>query len=286
MRPQTGPRPGTASNPGPQPQTAPDASTRDHRPAAPTRPNLVPQSHHSPPVGPMASPTHIPSDGPPTQTRTANLTHATRPRPERPLGTMRPHAHIPTWSRGCKTPAGPCTSTPGYHPPAPAQAEPAPHQRHDPPAGPAVRPTEAPSGSSPAPSSDPDPDPAHATVPAGAPRANAPSHELPTGVLHPDGGTLAARPAAAEGSASTQALAGHIGGQPRPAPVPDGQTGVAGHIKDDIAAPPAPPAQQQREEPVVDATEEAGRPPQRKEAPVPTGDLNAPGHPMRSYLAG
>ena len=216
MRPQTGPGPSPAGDRVPQPQTPPDASTRGHRRAAPTQANPKPHPHHSPPVQPTASPTHAPSDGPPTETRTATPTDATSARTERPLGTMRLHAHIPTGSPSPQAPAAPCTSTPGYHPPAPAQVEPAPHQRHDPPAGPAVRPTEAPSGSPPAPGPDPDPDLAHTTVPADARRASTPGHKLATRVPHPEGGTPAARPAAAEGSGSTRALAGHIGGRPRP----------------------------------------------------------------------
>ena len=203
MRPQTGPGPGPAGYPHPQPETPPDASTRGHWPAAPTQAKPEPQPHHNPPVRPAASSTHALSDGAPTQTRTATPTDATSARPERLLGTMRPQAHIPTGSPGPQAPAAPCTSNPGYHPPAPAQAELAPHQRQDPPAGPAVRPPEATSGSPPATSPDPDPDAACATVWADAPRAKMPGHGLPTRVPHPEGGTAAARPAAAEGSGST-----------------------------------------------------------------------------------
>ena len=50
MRPQTGPGLGPAGDPGPQPQTPPDASTRGHRPAARTEANPEPDPHHSPPV--------------------------------------------------------------------------------------------------------------------------------------------------------------------------------------------------------------------------------------------
>ena len=286
MRPETGPGPGPAGDPGPQPQTPSDASTRGNGPAAPTQADPEPHPHHSPPVRPTPSPTHTPSDSPPTRTRTATPTDASSARPERPLGIMRPQAHIPTGSPSPQAPAALCTSTPGYHPPAPARARPAAHQRHDPPAGPAVRPTEAPSGSRPAPSPDPDPDLVHATAPTDAPRANTPGHGLPTGVPHPEGGTPAARPAAAEGSGSTRALAGNMGSQTRPAPVPDGPTRAATPIKDDAAAPPAPPAQPQRTEPKVDATEDAEGPPQGKEAPVPTPDLNAWGPPVAEISSG
>ena len=242
MRSPTGPGPGPAGDPGPQPQTPADASTRGHQPAAPTQANPEPQPHHSPPVRPTVGPTHTPSDGSPTQTRPATPADANSARPERPLGTMRPHAYIPTRSPSPQVPATPCTSTPGYHPMAPAQAELAPKKRHDPPAGPAVRPAKAPSCSHPAPSPHPNPDPTHATVPADAPRANAPGHELPTGIPHPEGGTPAARPAAAEGNGGTQALASHVGGQPGPAPLPDGRTQAATPIEDDAATPAASPA--------------------------------------------
>ena len=177
----------------------------------------------------------------------------------------------------------PSTSAPDYHPPAPAQAEPASQQRHGPPTGPAARPTETPSGNRPAPKPDPDPDPTHATVPADAPRANAPGRELPTGVPHPEGGTSETRPAAAEVIGGTRALAGHVGGQPRPTPVPDRQTREAAQLAESAATPPAPPAQQQREEPLVDATEETGGPPQRTQAPLPAADLPARG-PTRAEI--
>ena len=205
-------------------QTLPDTSRRGHRSAAPTRANPEHHPHHSPPVRPMASPTHTLSDGILTQTHTATPSDAASARPEQPLGTMRPHAHISIWSPSPQAPAASCTSTPGYHPPAPAQAERAPQQSKDPPAGQAVRPSEAPSGSHPDPSPDPDPEPTHAMVQAEAPRASGPGHELPTGVPHPEGRTPAARPAAAERSGGMRALAGHVGGQPRSTPVPDGQT--------------------------------------------------------------
>ena len=98
MRPQTGPGPGPAGDPGPQPKTPPDASTRGQRAAAPTQANPELHLHHSPPVRPTASPTHTRSDGLPTQTRTSTPTDATGARPERPLGTMgaplpRPQQH-------------------------------------------------------------------------------------------------------------------------------------------------------------------------------------------------
>ena len=205
----------------------------------------------------------------------------TSARPERPLTAMRPQAHIPTGSPSPQAPGTTSTSAPEYHLPAPPQAELAPHQRHDPPAGQAVRPTETPSGRHQAPSPDPDPDPTHATVPAHNPRANAPGHELPTGVPHPEGGTPAARPAAAEGNGGTRALPGHLGGQPRPAPAPDGKTGVALQLADEAAR-----AQPQCEEPTVDATEEAGGPQQRKEAPLPAADLPAQGPPREEIPSG
>ena len=140
---------------------------------------------------------------------------------------------------------------------------------------------EALSGSLPAPCPDPQPEPgaAHATAPTDAPRANTPGNGLSTGVPYPKGGTTAARPAAAEGSGSTRALAGHRGSQPRPASVPDGQSRAATPIKDDAATPTAPPAQPQPEEPAVDATEDAEGPPQQKKARVPAADLNARGSP-------
>ena len=223
-RPPTGPGPGPAGNTDPQPQTPPDASTRGHRPAPLAQANAELHPHGSPQVRPTASPTHTLSDSPPTQTRTATPTDATSARPERPLGTMRPHAHIPTGSPSPQAQATACTWTPRYHPSAPAQAELAPQQRQHPPAGPAVWPTETPSGSLSGPSPDPNPGPTHATVPADASRASLPGHGLLTGVSHPEGGTLAAGTAAAEGNGGTQTLAGHVGGQPRPAPVPGGQT--------------------------------------------------------------
>ena len=278
MRPQKGPGQGPAGNPGPEPQTPPDASTCGQRPAAPTDANPKPHPQHSPPVQPTTSPKHTPSEGPPTQTRTATTTA----QPERPLGTMRPQANIRTWSHSPQAPAAPCTLTPGNHPPALAQAGLAPLLPNDPPVGPAVRPTEAPSGSP----QEPDSDPAHATVPANALRAKTPGHGLPTGVPHPEGGTPAARLAAAEGSGSTRALAGQMGGPPRPAPVPDGQTRAATPIKDDAAAPAAQPAKPQREEPTVDPMEDAGGPPQQKEAPVPAADLNARGPPRAEIPSG
>ena len=101
-------------------------------------------------------------------------------------------------------------------------------------------------------------------------------------------GTPAARPAAAEGSGSTCTLAGHMGSQPRQAPVPDGQTRAATPVVDDAAAPVAPPAQSQHHEPTVDtgagATEDAEGGPQRNEAPVPSADLNAR-EPSRAEIA-
>ena len=46
-------------------------------------------------------------------------------------------------------------------------------------------------------------------------------------------------------------------------------------MKNDATTPPAPRAQLKREKPTVGATEEAGGPPQRKEAPLPTAHLTA-----------
>ena len=202
---------------------------------------------------------------------------------------MHLHFHIPTRSPSPQSPAAPCSSTPGYHLPAPAKAEPTPKQHHDPPAGPAVRPTEAPSGSHLAPSPDPDPDLTHATVPPYAAWANAPGHELLTGIPHPESRTPAARPAAVEVSVGTRTLAGHIEDKPRPAPAPDGQTRAATPMKDEAATPPALPAQPKHEEPTVDTTEEAGGPPQRREAPLPTADLTPrapPGAEIPSAVTG
>ena len=103
------------------------------------------------------------------------------------------------------------------------------------------------------------------------------------GVTHAEGGTPAAKPAAAEGSGGTRAQAGHVGGQPRPATVPDGQTRAAMEMKDDAATQPAPLAQPQRKEPKMDATEEAGGPPQQKEAPLPAADRTGRG-PLRANI--
>ena len=274
--PQTGPGPGPAGHPGPQAQTPLDASTRGKQRAAPTQANQGPHPHHSPPVRQTEGPTHAPSEGTPTQTCTATPTDATSARPKRPLGTMRPQAHIPTASPSRQAPDTPSTSAPGYNPPAPAQAEPAAQQRHDPPAGPAVQPTETPSGSHPAPR--PDPDPAQATVPADDPRANAQGRELPMGVRHPEVGTPAARPAAAEGNGGTRALAGHEVGQPRPAPAPDGEnpSGDAnGRRRSRNSARTARPATT----PGAHGKRQGGSggPPQRKEAPLPAADLPARG---------
>ena len=155
MCPQMDPGPGPAGDPDPQPQTPPNASRRAKRPAATMQADPEPHPHHNPPVWETASPTQTPSDGPPTPTPTP--TDATSARLKRPLGTMHPHAHIPTWSPSLQVRAAPCMSVPGYLPPAPAQAEQAPRQRQDPPAGSTVRPTEAPSGSPPAPRPDLDP---------------------------------------------------------------------------------------------------------------------------------
>ena len=137
-----------------------------------------------------------------------------------------------------------------------------------------------------APSPDQEPDPTQAIVPADAPRANVPGQEPPTGPPHPEGGTPAARPAAAEGTGGTRALVGDVGGQFRPAPVPDGKTRSASPMKDDAATPPAPHAQPPQEEPTVDATEEAGGPLQPKEAPLPTRDLSARGPPLAEIPTG
>ena len=225
VHPQTSPGPGPIDDPAPEPHTPPDASTRGRQPAAcqpaATQANPEPHRHHSPPVWPTEGPTHVPSEGPPTQTCAATLTDATSARPERPLGTIRPHAHDPTGSPSPQAPATPSTSAPGYHPPAPAQAEPASQQRYNPQAGPAARRTETPSGNRPAPNPDPNPDPTHAAVPADAPRANAPGRELPTGVPHPEGGTPETRLAAAEGGEQAERARNHTRPISRPKPNPN-----------------------------------------------------------------
>ena len=292
VHPQRSPDPGFTGDRASRPHTPPDASGRDHQPAArqaaATQADPEPHPHHSPPIRPTEGPTHAPSEGPPTQTCTATPTDAISARPERPLGTVRPHAHNPTECPSPQAPATPSTSALGCRPPAPAQAEPASQQHHDPPAGPAVRPTETPSGNRPAPNPDPglDSDPTHATVPADAPRANALGRELPTRVPHSEGGTPAARPASAEGTGGTRALSGHLGGQPGPTTAPEGQTREAAQPAGGAATPPAPPARPQREEPTVDATEETGGPPQQKEAPPPAADLPARGPPRAVIPSG
>ena len=106
----------------------------------------------------------------PTQTRTAILTDTTN---SRRVVTVRPHADNPSEEPSPQAPATPSASAPGGHPPAPAQAEPASQRHHDPPARPAVQPTETPSRSCPAPNSgpEPDPEPTRATVPGDTPRS-------------------------------------------------------------------------------------------------------------------
>ena len=249
---QTSPGPGFKGDPAPQPQTAPEASTPGRQPAAcqaaGTQAHPEPHPHHSPQIWPTEVPRHAPSEGPPTKTCTATPTDATN---ARPLGTVRPHAHNPTESPSPQGPATPSTSAPRCHLPAPAQTEPASQQHHDPPAGPAVRPTETPSGNRPAPKPGPGPRPGFG------------------------GGTPAAKPASAEGTGGTRALAGHVGGQPGMTPVPESQTREAVQPTGGAATPPAPPAQPQREEPTVDTTEDTGGPPQRKEEPPPAADLPA-----------
>ena len=245
--PQMGRAPGPKGDPAPQPQTPPDASTRGRQPAArqaaTTQAQLEPRLRHGTPIGLMEGPRHAPPEGPPRQTRTATPTDTTN---ARALGTVRPHAHNPTESPSSQAPATRSASAPGGHPPAPAQAEPASQRHHDPPAGPALRPTETPSRSCPArnPGPDPTPDPTQATVPADFPRSAGP------------------------------------GGQPGPTPVSEGHTQEAAQPTGDAATPPAPPAQPQRQEPTVDATEEMGGPPQRTEAPPPAADLRARGPPQ------
>ena len=249
---QTSPGPGFKGDPAPQPQTAPEASTPDRQPAAcqaaGTQAHPEPHPHHSPQNWPTEVPTHAPSEGPPTKTCTATPTDATN---ARPLGTVRPHAHNPSESPSPQGPGTPSTSAPRCHLPAPAQTEPASQQHHDPPAGPAVRPTETPSGNRPAPTPGPGPRPWFG------------------------GGTPVAKPASAEGTGGTRALAGHVGGQPGMTPVPESQTREAVQPTGGAATPPATPAQPQREEPTVDTTEDTGGPPQRKEEPPPAADLPA-----------
>ena len=192
VHPQTSPGRGRLGYPAPQPQTPPDASTRGPQPparqVAATQAHPERRPHHGPPIWPTEGPTPAPSEGPPTETCTATPTDA-----------VRPQAGNPTESTSPQAPATPSTSAPGCHPPAPAQAEPASEQHHDPPAWPAVQSTETPSSSCPArnPGPDPDPDPTRATDPAGTPRANEPGRELPAGIPHPKGGTQAAGPASA-----------------------------------------------------------------------------------------
>ena len=296
--------------PGPSNPSAP--CTRKRAQARALQATQVHNTKHHP-TRPHAAtsqqPRHRPSQRP-TRTTVRQSDRRRAPHTRRP--TALPHRHLPLRrltppEPSPNDPSAPCaprpTSPPATpvpklqrHPArrrrdtirrAPAQAEPAPQQRHDPPAGPAVRPTETPSGSHPGPSPYPDLDPRHATVPADDPLANAPGCELVTGLLHPEGGTPAARLAAAEGNGGTRALAGHLGGLPRPAPAPDDQTQEATQIADNAAtSAPALPAQPQREEPTVDATEEAGGPPQRKEAPLPAADLPARGPPRAEIPSG
>ena len=231
--PQTSPGPGPKGDQAPQPQSPPDASTRGRQPAArkaaATQAYSKPRPHHGPPIWPTEGPTHVPSEGPPIQTCTATPTDTIR---ARPLGTVRPNAHNPTESPSPQAPATPSAS-------APAQAEPASQRHHDPPAGPAMRPTGKPSRSCPAPDPglDPDPDPTCATVPADTPRSTDP------------------------------------GGQPVPTPVPEDQTREALQPAGGAATPPAPPARPQRKEATVDGTEEMGGPLQLTEAPLPAADL-------------
>ena len=221
---------------------------------------------------------------PPPQTCTATPTDATK---ARPLGTVRPHAHNPTENPSPKAPATPSTLAPEGHSPAPAQAKPAFQQHHDPPAGPAVQPTETPSSRRPAQNlgPDPDPDPTRATVRADTPRASEPGRELPAGIPHPEGGTQPARPASVEGADGTRALAGHVGGQPGPSPVPEGQTREAAQPAGGTATLPAPPAKPQREEPTVDATKETGGSPAADRSAKRQRRTCQPGdHPKRRYL--
>ena len=87
-------------------------------------------------------------------------------------------------------------------------------------------------------------------------------------------------------SASRQSILGPPLGDDPVAECSNGQTRAATQLAGEAATPPAPPAQPQREEPAVDATEEAGGPPQRKERhrqrrTYPPGD-----DPERGYLAG
>ena len=113
VRPPTSRRPGPTGDPGPRPQTPPDACTRGHQPAAPAQANPESHPHHSPPVRPTKGPTHAPSKAPPTQICTATPTDATSARPEQPLGTLRPQAQIPTGSPSPQAPATTSTWAPG-----------------------------------------------------------------------------------------------------------------------------------------------------------------------------
>ena len=300
--------------PGPSNASAPCAHKRAQARAPPaTRVH----NHKRQPTRPHAAtgqrPRHRPSWGPTRTTahqsnrRQAPQTHRLTALPLQ-LQDRPPHRHVqpPRPTPPAPGPSDPSPTPPGA--PVPRLRRHPAHQprrtihqprrrpnRHpinarNPPAGPAVRPTEAPSGSPPSPSPDPNPDPTRASVPADAPQANTPGHRLPTVVTHRKGATPAARPAAAEGSGRTRTLAGHMGSQPRPAFVPDGPTCEATPTKDDAAARPALPAKPEREEPTVDtgagATEDAERRPQRKDAPVPTADLNAWGLPRAEIPGG
>ena len=242
MGPQTGPGPGPAGDSGQQPQTPLDAWTRVHRPAAPKQADLEPNPHQNRPFRPTARPTH-------THRPTAlPHRHVPLPRPTPPApgpsDTWAPCAPTPTSPPGAQVPRlqrhPACGPQGTIHQPRrrlnrhPINAKThQPHRQY----GPRKRHLAVPRTRGP----DPDPDPARANVLCDAPRANMPGHGLPTGVPHAEGGTPAARPAAAEGSGSTRTLAGHMGSQPRPAPVRDGQTRAATPIKDDAAHQPHRP---------------------------------------------
>ena len=238
--PQMGSAPGPTGDRAPQPQTPPGASTRGRQPAAcqaaATQANPEPRPRHGTPNRRTEGPSHAPPEGPPTHTRTATPTDVTNTRPFR---TVRPNTNNATKSPSPQAPATPSASTPGDHPQAPAQAEPASQRHNDPPARPAVRPTETSSRSRPAPDPGPNPDqdPAQATVPADDPRSADP------------------------------------GSQPGPTPMSEGHNRETARPRGNAAMPSAPPAQPQREEPTVSAREKMGGPPQRTEAPPPATDL-------------
>ena len=107
MRPQTSPRPGPAGDPGPQPLTPPDASTRGHSPAAPHRPTR----------GPTRTTTHQ------SDQRQAPHTHRQTALPLQ-LQDQPPNRHVPLPrstppAPGPSDPSAPCAPPPMSPPGAP-----------------------------------------------------------------------------------------------------------------------------------------------------------------------